>query len=72
MLYVKQLFLHEISLLLNISASINNVRDKLERKMSRGQYIPFSEVRIGSLRTQKNWKGELGHLLSGEYVPEQE
>lgn len=59
MLYIKQLFLHEISLLLNISASINDVRDNSERKMSRGQYIPFSEVRIGVFTYTKELEGRV-------------
>lgn len=63
MLYVKQLFLHEISLLLNISASITDVRDNSEREISRGQYIPFSEVRMGAFMYTKELKGRVREAI---------
>ena len=63
MLYVKQLFLHEVSLLLNISASITDVRDNSDSEMSRGQYIPFSEVRMGVFTYTKELEGRVREAI---------
>ena len=44
---------------MNISASITDVRDNSEREMSRGPYIPFSEVRMGVFAYTKELEGRV-------------
>ena len=44
---------------MNISASITDVRDNSEREMSRGPYIPFSEVRMGVFTYTKELEGRV-------------